>query len=151
MPTPGLSATLAEIEAEMVIMGFSSAQIAAYAAYYRAAVAKDPAITPEQAYEIWITGTTIAGGAQAEANALGAVVNKGLPAAANAVPRVSNPLDFLRNIAGFFDRLGQASTWLRIGEFLLGAALVIVGTAKLASGTAAGRAATRIATKAALL
>jgi hypothetical protein len=151
MPTPGLSATLAEIESEMVLMGFTAAQIASFASYYHAAAARDPAITPEQAYTAWAAGTAISSGAQAEANALGLVVNKGLPAAAAAVPTVTNPLDFLRNIGAFFDKLSQASTWLRIGEFILGAALVIVGVAKLASGTAAGKAATKIATKAALL
>lgn len=63
---------------------------------------------------------------------------------------VSNPLDFLRNIAVFFDKLGQANTWLRIGEFLLGAGLVIAGIAKLASGTAAGKAAGKALKAAAL-
>jgi len=64
---------------------------------------------------------------------------------------VSNPLDFLRNIAAFFDKLGQASTWLRIGEFIIGAGLIIVGLARLASGTAVGKAAVRAGKAAAIL
>lgn len=59
---------------------------------------------------------------------------------AGAVAGVTNPLDFLRNIGAFFDRLTEANTWLRVGEFLLGGALLALGISKLFAGTPAGKA-----------
>lgn len=56
-----------------------------------------------------------------------------------------NPLgDFLR-------RLGEANTWIRVAEVILGLGLIIVGLAKLASGTAAGKAALKAGETAAIL
>lgn len=63
----------------------------------------------------------------------------------------STPLDWLSTIGQFFSRLGEANTWLRIGEFLLGAALIVVGTAHLMTNTPMGRAAAGVAKKAAIL
>lgn len=63
----------------------------------------------------------------------------------------SSPLDWLSTIGDFFSRLGQANTWLRIGEFLLGGALIVVGVAHMASETPMGRAAAGLAKKAAIL
>jgi hypothetical protein len=63
----------------------------------------------------------------------------------------STPLDWLSTIGQAVSRLEQANTWLRIGEFLLGAALIIVGTAHLMTGTPIGRAAAGVAKKAAIL
>lgn len=57
----------------------------------------------------------------------------------------------LASIGDFFRRLTEGSTWLRIAEGLLGLGLIIVGLAKLASGTAAGRAAARAGKAAAIL
>jgi hypothetical protein len=88
---------------------------------------------------------TLASGAAAAGQftvASGAAVNQAV---------TSTPLDWLSTIGQFFSRLGQANTWLRIGEFLLGAALVVVGTAHLMSGTPVGRAAAGVVKKAAIL
>lgn len=76
------------------------------------------------------------------ATASGAAVNSAV---------TSTPLDWLSTIGQFFSQLGQANTWLRIGEFLLGAALIVVGTAHLMSDTPMGRAAKSVAAKAAIL
>lgn len=136
MPTPGLSATLTEIESEMVLEGFTSSQIAAFAAYYKAAVAKDPAITPAQAYTAWAAGSAIAGGATATGNALGAVVNKGLPAAANAVPKVPG----ISTVSGLISALTSANTWIRVVKVVIGGVLLIVGLVHMTGvgGAAAG-------------
>lgn len=63
----------------------------------------------------------------------------------------STPLDWLSTIGQFFSRLGQANTWLRIGEFLLGSALIVVGAAHLMTNTPIGRAAAGAVKKAAIL
>lgn len=63
---------------------------------------------------------------------------------------VPNPLSGLAAIGDFFQRLTQAGTWIRVGEVLLGAALIIVGLARMASGTAAGRTAVKAAKVAAI-
>jgi hypothetical protein len=63
---------------------------------------------------------------------------------------IGNPLHGIEAIGNFFNKLGQAATWKRVAEVILGAALVIIGIAKLAAGTPAGKAAAGIATKAAL-
>lgn len=68
---------------------------------------------------------------------------QGAEKAIASMPFVTNPLDFLRNIASFFDKLTEANTWLRVGEFLLGAALLMLGISKLFASTKLGREATR--------
>jgi hypothetical protein len=58
-----------------------------------------------------------------------------------AVTGAANSIPGLANIGAFFDRLGQAATWIRVAEIILGGALILAGVAKLISGTAAGQAA----------
>lgn len=53
----------------------------------------------------------------------------------------TNLLPGLANIGAFFDKLGEANTWIRVAEILLGAALILTGVAKLLSGTSVGQAA----------
>lgn len=57
--------------------------------------------------------------------------------------QASNPLTGLAAIGDFFQRLTQASTWIRVGEVLLGLILLAAGLARI---THAVPAATRIAT-----
>jgi hypothetical protein len=60
-------------------------------------------------------------------------------------------LGAVTSVAQFVGRLGEAHTWVRIGEFVIGLALFIVGLSAVAGHTRAGQAATKIAGKAALL
>lgn len=88
------------------------------------------------------SGASIGQLAQNEAGSLpgqvaGGVASSGLPG--------------LSQVGDFFSRLTEKSTWIRIGEVLLGAALIIVSAAKLFAGTSAGKAAVSIGTKAAIL
>jgi hypothetical protein len=46
--------------------------------------------------------------------------------------------------------LFQANIWMRVGQVVLGLALIVVGLAKLAEGTPAGKAAAKVAKVAAL-
>jgi hypothetical protein len=59
-------------------------------------------------------------------------------------------LSGLASIGDFFGRLTEGATWIRALELLLGLGLVIIGVAHAAGGTPAGRAARKIAGKAAL-
>lgn len=88
-------------------------------------------------------------------------VNITAPAKAGAAPSISTPqsplaasvgnsLDWLSNIADFFSRLSEANTWIRVAEFVLGGALVLVGVAHVAKGTQVGQTAAKVAKTAGL-
>jgi hypothetical protein len=51
--------------------------------------------------------------------------------AAHAAGYLTNPLDYLKDIGGFFDDLGSGNLWLRIGQVVLGLILIAVGVAEL--------------------
>lgn len=71
----------------------------------------------------------------------------GNQAPGNPVPGVN----VLGGVSNFFHALTQKNTWIRVVEVLLGGALLLIGLAKLASGTQVGKAAKGIAMKAALI
>lgn len=64
---------------------------------------------------------------------------------------ITQTIPGLAQIGDFFSRLAQANTWLRVAETILGIGLILVGLAHLGGNTHIGRAATKIATSAALL
>jgi hypothetical protein len=142
-----------EAQAVAIVRQYEGSKTAnAFKTWYDGARKKDPSITPNQAVAAFLTGYAISGNLQATINALDKIPGAAATGAENAYKTlVSNPLDFLRNIAAFFDKLSQASTWLRIAEFLLGAGLIIVGLAKLTAGTPVGKAAGNAAKAAALI
>ena len=131
MPTPGVSATLSEIEALMVQQGYTSSQISAFSKWYAAAVKKDPSLTPLDGYTAWAVGTDVSAGASAETGLLGGVVNQGLPALVKGANTVPVPSDPLAGIAGaleaFFKALTDGKTWRSLGWILLGVVLMVVG------------------------
>ncbi len=55
---------------------------------------------------------------------------------------ISNPL---ASLGKFFGALGQASTWTRVAEVLIGAALIIVGLARLGGNSQIVRTAGKVA------
>lgn len=63
----------------------------------------------------------------------------------------NQPASYLSGVSNFFHALTEKSTWIRVAEVLLGAALLLIGLAKLAGNTQVGKAAKGIATKAALI
>lgn len=83
-------------------------------------------------------------------NAGQAGLNKAAGAAADATASATG-LGGIASIGQFFDRLTEGNTWIRVGEVLLGLALVVVGTAKLFGNTAVGKTATKAAKLGALL
>jgi hypothetical protein len=56
------------------------------------------------------------------------------------IPSPANPLKGVAAVGDFFSRLTESSTWIRIGEFIGGGILVIVGLNALARGTPVGNA-----------
>jgi hypothetical protein len=126
MATPTPSDTLSEIESLMVQEGYTPSQISSYAAYYRAAVAKDPSITPFQAFAAWAVGTDVSGGAQATGTELSNVINTGIPAGAAAIPKVP-ALSGIDAIGAFFNALGDANTWIRVSKVVVGGLLLVIG------------------------
>lgn len=111
-------ATQAQANAKPNDVGFwQKAQLNVIEADY--AYAKAAGEQPGGPHATLTPGNVIAGGAQA---------------AASSVPGLSQ-------IGTFFHSLGEANTWIRVAEVLLGLGLIIVGLARLASGTSAGKAA----------
>jgi hypothetical protein len=126
---------------------YGSAKAAAFRSWLTAAVAQDPTITPDEAISAWVTGTALSGGISAAA----AVPVSTVEAAAQGAEKslaLTNPL---AAIAEFFESLSDGNTWIRVAEVLLGLGLIIAGVAKLASGSAAGRAAVKAGKAAAIL
>lgn len=66
-------------------------------------------------------------------------------------PPLSNPLQGVQAIGDFFQRLSQASTWIRVAEVVLGAALIIVGLAHITQAGKLARQAAKVGAKAGLL
>jgi hypothetical protein len=89
--------------------------------------------------------------AQAAADAQNAS-QAGLGAAGKAVvQKVSNAVPGLSQIGTFFSDLGQASTWIRVGEVILGIILLGVGIAHITKADNVISKAVKTGSKAALL
>ena len=63
----------------------------------------------------------------------------------------ASTLTGINAIGDFFQRLTQSHTWIRVAEVLLGLGLIVVGLAKLSSGSAVGKAAVKAGKAAAIL
>jgi hypothetical protein len=114
--------------------------------YHAVQAAKKPNSTALGPYP-----TQAAATAAADAqNAGQAGLNKAAGAAASAASSIPG-LGGLASVGQFFDRLTEGNTWIRVGEVLLGLALVVVGTAKLFGNTSIGKTATKAAKLGALL
>src|SRR5271170_4504941 len=51
---------------------------------------------------------------------------------------VTNPLDYLKDIGNFFDKLSDPHTWLRLAEFAVGGMLLYLGLKTAFQGTGVG-------------
>lgn len=71
-------------------------------------------------------------------SAHGGVTPGGVPGPHN--PSVGNPLTGVAAIGDLANRLTQAHTWVRVGEFIAGAIILYVGLSALLRNTAAGNA-----------
>lgn len=129
---------------------YGSAAGAAYASYNAANPGNSAYANAEAFLEIILVhglDTAISEGIGGAGSALGQAPG----AVAEAASKLPDPLTGINAIGDFFQRLTQGNTWIRVAEFLLGLGLIVVGLAKLASGTAAGRTAAKVGKAAALL
>jgi len=70
--------------------------------------------------------------------------------AGSLVSNVPNPLHGIEAVGNFFNKLGEASTWIRVGEFAIGGLLLAVALNALVKGTT-GISPVKTAAKAALI
>jgi hypothetical protein len=121
---------------------------------YNAVKTKFPKDSPLQwggtVFQVWLVngaGTAIQDITLATGTSLGAVAKGTILGAAQVVGdyQIKNPL---AGIADFFQRLGEASTWERIGLFIGGGVLAYIGLKSAFGDTAAGRTVKDAATKA---
>ena len=86
------------------------------------------------------------------ANAAAMSINPtgGLGSSTGALPSIPNPLTGVSAIGDFANRLTQANTWIRVGEFLAGMVLVVIALNAMTKGPARS-AATSTAAKGASL
>lgn len=95
------------------------------------------ATSTQQAAETFPGSTVLGGGypTQAAAEAAFPQGSAGTTASSSGNPTVSNapvnPLGGLAGIGDFFGRLTEASTWVRVGEVVLGLVLLAVGIARI--------------------
>lgn len=115
-----------------------TALAADWLAFYPGFHAANPSYSVQQVFDALVAealGSGVGSGTAALGNVLGAVP-AGVQAAANAVPSVTNPLDYLKDIGNTFDKLTDPHFWLRIGEFIAGGMLLYLGLKSTMSGTA---------------
>jgi hypothetical protein len=106
-------------------------QLAAeWKAFYPTFHQEHPQYSPQQVLSAFV-GEVVAGGIGSAIGQTGSVLGEVPGAAAkgaeNVVATLTNPLDWLKYPADFFHRLTEASTWIRVGEFVVGGMLIYVG------------------------
>jgi len=127
----------------MIARGYTQ-MAAEWKAFYPDFHRAHPQLSPRQVESAFVA-ELLAGGLSAAITQAGGTLG-GIPQAAatgaeKAIATITNPLDWLKYPADFFYRLTQPSTWLRIGEFVVGAMLIYVGIKAVATpGGATGAA-----------
>jgi hypothetical protein len=133
------SQTAIEITNAMKAQGYN--QLASeWNAFYPNFHAQNPDLTAFQVESAFIgeaAAKGIAGAVGQTATAEGQIPGAAATGAENALANI-NPLSYLGNIADFFHRLTEGSTWLRVGEVLAGAMLIYVGIHASLQGSGSG-------------
>ena len=114
---------------EMLKRGYI--QLAAeWKAFYPTFHQQHPQYSVQQVLSIMV-GQTLSGGigsvVQQTGGALGQIPGAAAAGAEHAIDVLKNPLELLKYPADFFHALTQASTWIRVAEFAVGAMLIYVG------------------------
>lgn len=106
----------------------------------------------ENAFADIILLEDLKGGLTAAGAAVGSVQNAAITGAAKGAIQITSWQKGLEVIGAFFSSLTQASTWLRVGEFIIGAGLIVVGLAHITNtDTALKRTATKVGKAAMIL
>ena len=66
---------------------------------------------------------------------------------AGIVKAISNPIGAITDINNFLSRLTSVNTWIRVGEFVLGALLILAGALKLSGASSDLADVAKLATK----
>jgi hypothetical protein len=106
----------------------------AYAAYNAAHPGSSPVANADAFAELVAVkglGNAIASVTSATVSTEAGGIEGAALGAAHAAGYLSNPLDYLKSVAGFFEDLASGNLWLRIGEVVLGLILIAVGVAEL--------------------
>ncbi len=132
---------------------WGSAAGAAYAAYNKANPQNTPYVNAQYFLDLVVAqglDNAIQTAISTSGTALGAIPGAAAQGARNAA-RDLNPLTGINAIGDFFNRLTKSNTWIRVAEVLLGLGLIVVGLAKIASGSPVGKAALKAGKAAAIL
>jgi hypothetical protein len=134
--TVGPGSTVAQIAFWLTSTGQGDG--AAYQVWANAAIAKDRALTPAQAYAIWATGTGVSAALGAAATGTATATGEaatGAAAGANQVAKALNPITSwaagIEAIGAFFEKLGSPALWIRVAEVAVGVILLAAGIAKM--------------------
>src|ERR1700744_1828391 len=120
-------------QTEAIVSGeLGSAKAAAFKTWLTSAMQQDPTLTPNEAIAVYLAGSDVATGTGAVASLTG---NTATATGQAALAAVSNPLDFLGNIAGFFNALVEKNTWIRVAEVLAGGMVLYLGLKYSFQGT----------------
>jgi hypothetical protein len=122
-----------QITDELVAKGYTELA-ARWKQFYPGFHRKHPAYSPQQVLSAFI-GIEAAKGIGNAAQQAGALLGQLPQAAAKGAENAiyNNPLNYLKDIGGFFNALTQAHTWIRVAEFAVGGMLLYIGIRAMVS------------------
>lgn len=138
---------LAALIAQMNSSGYTqlATEFQAYATTFHQ---QYPGYTVSQALSAFLAtdlGKSLSAGLGGTSAVLGKLINT-IPAAVNAATTVPG-IGAITDVNAFLSRLTSMNTWIRVGEFILGALLILAGALKLSGQSADIGDITKMATK----
>jgi len=121
------SSSIAQVAAYLDYQGKNGA---AYTTWAKAAIAKDPSLTPYNAAVAWLAGTGIGGDVAVAVGGTGTATDQIGQGGTNGLENVekqANAIPGLVQIGDFFGALAGANLWIRAAKVIFGGVLLIVG------------------------